>query len=250
MSEAIKFPKTPRLTEVMREDVPAEWRDAHAIVEEKVDGANVGLWIDTADLGVLRLQSRGHILRGGAGEEQFSALHRWAAERLDVLRETLTDRYVLYGEWCFAKHRAFYDALPDWFLGIDVLDRTSGKFLGAMERNRIMAVCRVRPVVHLWSGRFMRAPAFGSFLGPSRYKTDKWRDALSTEAALRGNIHFVREVWRETDDSNDAEGVYVRVELDGYVVGRMKAHRPGFEKVRSDTWNEHAIVRNRVIPLV
>ena len=130
--EAIKFPKTPRAADIVAGDVHRTWRGLETVVEEKMDGANVGIFFDG---GALCLQSRGHVLRGGDGEAQFAPLHAWAAERLTRLRDALGEQRVLYGEWCFAKHRAFYDALPDWLLAFDVLDRTRNAFLTTSERD-------------------------------------------------------------------------------------------------------------------
>jgi len=213
------------------------WARCEAIVEEKVDGANVGVWFDG---GEIRLQSRGHVLRGGAHERQFAALHGWALQRERALRDALGDNLVLYGEWCFAKHRAFYDALPDWLLGFDILDRGSGEFLSTARRNRVLATCDVTAVACLWHGPFGKASAFGSLIGPSRYKTPKWREALSREAANAG----VRDPMRDTDDSEDMEGVYVRIDDGQRVIGRMKLHREPFEKVRSDEWRSRPLIRN------
>jgi hypothetical protein len=238
VSEAIKFPKTPRLAAVMGEDHHA-WRAWQATVEEKVDGANAGIWFEGEDI---RLQSRGHILRGGggAGERQFAAFHGWAARRLDQLREALGWRFVLYGEWCFAKHKAYYDALPDWLVGYDVLDRETGRFLGVSARDEVLASCLVTAVPRVWQGAFGKAPAFGLLIGPSRLKTSKWRDALAREGAKAG----VRDPMSETDDSDAMEGIYVRIEDAGGIVGRMKVHRTGFEKVRSDHWRQRPLIRN------
>jgi hypothetical protein len=239
MSDAIKFPKTPRLTQVMREVEPPEWKGARAVAEEKADGANVGVFFDGVEL---RLQSRGHVLRGGGRERQFTAFHGWAASRLESLRETLGDHCVLYGEWCHVMNKSFYNALPDWLLGFDVLDRESGEFLGVDERDRFFRACSVEPVARLWDGAYRKAPAFGGLLGPSRYKTAGWREALEAEACRVG----LRDAWAETDNSDAMEGVYVRLEVSGRVVGRMKLHRPGYEKVRTDTWRERPLVHNRL----
>ncbi len=237
MSDAIKFPKTPRLAAVMAEDIHRAWRTHGAVVEEKLDGANIGVWFEREEL---RLQSRGHVLSGGASERQFAPLHGWTAERLDALRRELGEQRVLYGEWCFAKHRAFYDALPDWLLGLDVLDRATGFFLGTRERGSIFRACGVTAVAALWSGTFGKMPASSTLLGQSRYKTPRWREALTRQASKAG----VRDPMTDTDDSDKMEGIYVRVELGGRVVGRMKLHRAGFEKVRSDSWRERPLVRN------
>ena len=233
---AIKFPKTPRLTEVMGQDRQA-WRTLLTTVEEKCDGSNVAVWFDGEGL---RLQSRGHILYGGTRERQFTAFHGWAASRLDELRAALGWRFVLYGEWCYAKHRSYYDALPDWFVGFDVLDLETNRFLGTAARDEILVSCRAATVPRLWQGPFGKAPAFASFIGTSRFKTIKWRAALAWEAAKAGVLNPMDE----TDNSDQMEGVYVRVEDASGVVGRMKAHRDGFEKVSSEHWRERPIIRN------
>ncbi len=48
----------------------AQLRGRHLVVEEKLDGSNVGVWFDDGD--ALVLQSRGHALRGGADERPFA----------------------------------------------------------------------------------------------------------------------------------------------------------------------------------
>lgn len=236
----IRFPKTPRLAEILKEDVHKRWRSLHTVVEEKVDGANVGIWFHPEK--GLQLQSRGHVLRGGAGEAQFAPFHAWAWERATALRQALGTERLLYGEWCFAKNRAFYDALPDWFLGFDILDMTSGTFLPTPARDALLRAAGVLAVPRLWSGPYGKAGAFASHLGPSKLKTPRWRDALAEEASRAK----VRDIMSETDDTHWMEGVYIRVETADQVIARVKLHRDGFEKVR-DGWGEHALVRNRCV---
>jgi hypothetical protein len=233
----IRFPKTPRLAEVVVGDVHRAWRSLATVVEEKVDGANVGIFFDD---GALRIQSRGHILRGGDREAQFGPLHAWAAERLARLRDGLGNERVLYGEWCFAKHRVYYDALPDWFVAFDVLDRPGKAFLTTPDRDALFASMGIHRAPRLWSGSFGRAPGFATLLGPSRFKTAQWRSVLDEEAARVG----ARDVMAGTDPSNAMEGVYVRVEDAAGVAARMKLIRDGFEKLRNDDWGRR-LVRNR-----
>ena len=109
----------------------------HLVIEEKVDGANAGISFDGA--GNLRLQSRGHFLTGGPRERHFALFKSWAARHQGRLYAAIGDRYVLYGEWVYAKHTVFYDALPHDFLEFDVLDTTTDRFLGTPERR---VLCR------------------------------------------------------------------------------------------------------------
>ena len=40
-----------------------------------------------------------------------------------MLFEILSEKFILFGEWCYAQHSIFYDRLPDWFLGFDIYDK-------------------------------------------------------------------------------------------------------------------------------
>ena len=93
----------------------------HLVVEEKLDGANAALSFD--DDGALLLQSRGHYLSGGPREKHFAVLKTWANAHQRAFAERLGSRYVMYGEWLYAKHTCFYDQLPHYFMEFDVLDR-------------------------------------------------------------------------------------------------------------------------------
>src|SRR5262245_57292306 len=99
----------------------------HVVVEEKMDGANAALSF-AAD-GKLFLQSRVHYLTGGSREKHVNLFKQWANTIADQLRSFLGARYVMYGEWLFAKHTIFYDRLPSYFLEFDILDTPSGEFL-------------------------------------------------------------------------------------------------------------------------
>src|SRR5436309_3513434 len=99
----------------------------YLVVEEKLDGANAGLSFDAN--GQLFLQSRGHFLTGGAREKHFNLFKQWANTIAQDLWPVLGDRFVMYGEWLYAKHTIFYDLLPAYFLEFDLLDTQTGDFL-------------------------------------------------------------------------------------------------------------------------
>src|SRR5262245_19637958 len=113
----LKFPRTPHLEgsrlQAGDEDLAQarfdEIAGRHVVVCEKVDGANAGLRFD-AD-GWAWLQSRGHFLAGGHRELHFDLFKQWASARGQEIRPALGTRYALYGEWAYAKHTIFYDAL-------------------------------------------------------------------------------------------------------------------------------------------
>ena len=99
----------------------------HLIIEEKLDGANSAISFDAS--GGLLLQSRGHFLTGGPREAHFDLFKSWANSISHLLLPILADRYIVYGEWLYAKHTIFYDCLPHYFIEFDVLDREQDHFL-------------------------------------------------------------------------------------------------------------------------
>lgn len=215
----------------------------HLVVEEKLDGANAGISFTAA--GELRLQSRGHYLAGGPRERQFGPFKAWAASVQHVLRERLRDRYVLYGEWLYAKHTVFYDALPHYFCEFDVLDLRDGAFLSTPRRRELLEGTPVVPVPVLHEGPLPDLAALTALVGPSTCRTPGWRDALRA-AAEAGGADPGR-VAAETDSSDDMEGLYIKVEEDGRTVGRYKWVRAGFLTAILDAgthWLDRPIVAN------
>lgn len=215
------------------------------MVEEKLDGANSATSF-TPD-GELRLQSRGHYLTGGPRERQFGPLKAWAATVQHVLWPRLEDRFVLYGEWLYAKHTLFYDALPHFFCEFDVFDRQAGEFLSTARRAELLAgtpVCSV-PVLH--TGPLPELAALVALVGPSTCRTARWRDAL-VEAAITSGVAPDQAV-AETDGSDDMEGLYVKVEENDRVVGRYKWVRPSFLTAVLDSgshWLDRPIIANQL----
>jgi len=215
----------------------------HLVVEEKLDGANAG--ISFAPDGRLRLQSRGHYLSGGPRERQFGPFKAWAASVQHVLRERLGDRYVLYGEWLYAKHTVFYDALPHYFCEFDVLDLSDGTFLSTARRRELLDGAPVVPVPVLHEGTVPDAAALTALAGPSTCRTPRWRDALRA-AAEAGGADPGR-VAEETDSCEEMEGLYIKVEEGGRTVARYKWVRPSFLTAILDSgthWQERPIVAN------
>jgi len=219
----------------------------HLVVEEKMDGANAAIRFD--EHGQLWLQSRGHFLTGGAREKHFAALKPWAHANAEALRERLGARHVLYGEWLFAKHTVYYDALPHHFLEFDVFDRENGTFLSTERRRALLAGSPVTSVPVLATGPFRRQDALVALLGPSRFKSVDWRARLVETA--RARELDVDRVMRETDASDEMEGLYIKVEEDGRVVERFKWVRKSFLTtvvVSGTHWLARPIVPNGLAP--
>jgi hypothetical protein len=219
----------------------------HLVIEEKLDGANTGISFDAA--GRLWLQSRGHFLTGGSREKHFDLFKRWASTHASALRDALGQRFVLYGEWLYAKHTVFYDRLPHYFLEFDILDTETGAFLSTEERRSLLAGVPVVSVPVLRTGPCRDLDMATSLVGPSLYKSPNWRDSLC--AAARGRGLDVDQIWKETDPSDLMEGLYVKVEEGGQVVERYKFIRASFLTTVLDSgshWLRRPILPNHLCP--
>lgn len=219
--------------------------DRHLVIEEKIDGANAG--VSFAPDGTLRLQSRGHYLTGGGREKHFALLKTWAASHRESLWQILGSRYLMYGEWVYAKHTIFYDRLPHYFLEFDLLDLETGDFLDTPRRHQMLESSPVTSVPVLCEGLGGKLPIPSAMVEASLYKSQDWRDRLRAEAGRQGQDP--ERAVAETDPSNDAEGLYLKVEDGGRVVDRLKWIRHGFSSSVADSgshWLARPILPNQL----
>ena len=222
----------------------------NVVVEEKMDGANCAFSFgpDAA----LRLQSRGHWLVGGPRERHFDLFKQWAGVHADAFLDVIEDRYVVYGEWLYAKHTVFYDALPHYFMEFDVLDLAAApgrEFLDTPRRAALLAGLPVVPVKVLFRGVLRDEDQLRGLLGPSHFKTPGHVEALR-ESARRLRLD-PEQVLRQTDPSPLMEGLYLKVEEDGVVTERLKFVREDFVTrvtAADGHWHDRPIVPNQLRP--
>lgn len=232
MNQIIKYPRTHHIAgsrlQPGDEDlnaIPFEKLEGRfLVVEEKVDGANCG--ISFSDDGQLRLQSRGHYLTGGGREKHFSLFKRWATTHTAILHDLLGGRFIMYGEWLFAKHTIFYDQLPHYFQEFDIYDKENQEFLSTERRRTMLNDLPVVSVRVLHSGTIDHRDDLMHLLGKSAFIGNQHREKLKQHAIDNG-LELGR-VLRETDRSNLMEGLYIKVEEDGVVKERYKFVRYDF----------------------
>lgn len=213
------------------------------VVEEKCDGANTAISFDRE--GGLLLQSRGHYLTGGWRERHYDLLKQWVGVHRDALYAVLGNRYIMYGEWMYAKHTVYYDLLPHYFLEFDILDREAGRFLDTSARRKMLRELPVVSAPILAEGEFRDRDKLLRLLGPSRYVSEDHIKHLRSVSAKLG-LDVERQV-RETDPLTAMEGLYLKVEEDGAVVDRMKFVRPSFcqaVQLSESHWQDRPIVPN------
>ena len=248
-----KYPRTPHLEgsrlqpgdEDLSQIPFSEIAGRHIVVEEKCDGANSA--VSFGRDGALLLQSRGHYLTGGWRERHYDLFKQWASVHRDALYAVLGGRYIMYGEWMYAKHTVYYDALPHYFLEFDVLDRESGRFLDTPSRRALLEPVPVASVPVLAQGTFREKENVLALLGPSKYITGAHGEHLREDARRLG-LDVERQC-RETDASDAMEGLYIKVEEEGRVAERLKFVRASFAQTvdASQThWLDRPIVHNRL----
>ncbi len=224
MTDFFRYPHTPHIAwlgeGVPRDDkvlAPDEVRALLAgdvVVEEKLDGANLGLSL--APDGSLRVQNRGqYLVAPHAG--QFARLPAWLAQHEAELRAALTPDRILFGEWCAARHSLDYTALPDWFLLFDVYDRAADKFCSTTRRNALAMQAGLATVPQVWRGH-------------------------ATLDQLKALVNDTPSRYR----SGPLEGVVIRRESADGCEACAKLVRAQFTQVIDDHWRRRAVEWNRV----
>ena len=217
----------------------------HIVVEEKIDGANSAISFNES--GELLLQSRGHYLTGGYRERHYNLMKQWANVHQDKFYEVLGSRYIMYGEWMYAKHTLFYDALPHYFMEFDIFDRETEKFLDTPSRHQLVKQMPIISVPVLKIGKFETKKELLDLIGPSNYIKEGHHDRLR-EYCLQNALDAERAC-RETDSSILMEGLYIKVEEDGEVKERMKFVRPSFVQTMQEAtghWLDRPIIPNQL----
>lgn len=246
-----KYPRTPHLEgsrlqpgdEDLSQVPFSAIAGRHLVVEEKIDGANSGISFD--ENGNLLLQSRGHYLTGGYRERHYNLMKQWAAIQKDALYAVLGSRYIMYGEWMYAKHTVWYDALPHYFMEFDIYDRETDIYLDTPSRRKLTEKLPIASVPVLAEGRFTDKEKLLSYLGDSCYKTND-HIAHLRQAAQDAGVDVERTL-RETDPSPTMEGLYIKLEENGQVAERVKFVRASFHQCVDQSgshWLDRPIVPN------
>lgn len=205
---------TPRDDKVLSPDEVRALLHHAVVVEEKLDGANMG--ISFSREGVLHVQNRGQYLNKPYGG-QFTRLDEWLSVREGELFDALGDTLMLFGEWCAAQHSLDYAALPDWFLAFDVYDRAEQRFWSTRRRHALATKLGLREVPRVSSGQ------------TSLPELTEW-------------VQTHRSHYRE----GSLEGVVVRHEDADWLLQRAKLVRPDFVQSIEEHWRSRALQWNRI----
>lgn len=225
----VKFPRTRHIYDaggsgVGRDDLLMDMREVEQVffsgqrvaVEEKVDGANLGLSIGHD--GRILAQNRSHYVNSST-HTQFRMLDQWIEEHTSALYDVLGEQsgYILYGEWLYATHSIEYTRLPAYFLAFDIYDRKAGQFLSRAERDVRLRGTGIRTVPLIAERRFTCI--------------DDVLELLDTRSKF-ADCHV--------------EGVYLRVDNGRYLETRAKLVRADFIQGITDHWMTAQLRRNQI----
>lgn len=228
----IKYPRTPHLfgsrgtdddKHLGKNESDSFISDPSLVVEEKLDGTNVGIHFTAS--GRMVLQCRGHEITGGM-HPQYDLFKQWTMSKRPELEAMLEGRFILFGEWLYALHSVHYRGLPHFFFEFDIYDKLRGHFLDLETRLTMLEGNGIATVPVLYRGP-ASVDQLHALIGASRF-----------------NSSFDNPVTGRTD--NQMEGLYLRTEAEGRVTGRAKLVREAFvEKIKqSEHWQHRAIVPN------
>lgn len=225
MSAFFRFPHTPHIAwlgkgqprddKVLAVDEANQLLREAVVLEEKVDGANLGLSIGSD--GVVRAQNRGQYLPEPY-TGQFSRLNAWLACHESELRDALDDKLILFGEWLAATHSIAYDRLPDFFLLFDVYDRSTQRFWSTVRRNSLAERLGLGVIRNLGTGHFEL--------------TELKRKMLESFSAYHQGA---------------CEGIYLRQEDTDWLLARAKLVHPDFVQGIAEHWRLHTLRWNKVL---
>lgn len=224
VTDFFRYPHTPHLfwlginpprdDKVLQQNQVAEFLSGEIVVEEKLDGANVGISVGRD--GSLRAQNRGQYLRSPF-LGQFSNLGKWLAPREDVLFDALGEHLIAFGEWCAARHSLDYVDLPDWWILFDVYDRLTGRFWSTTRRDT-------------W------ARSLGIAVVPTVFRGQLTRSQL--QALLNERTSEYRH--------GALEGLVVRREVGDDLVSRAKLVRADFTQSIGEHWSGRSLEWNQL----
>lgn len=226
MSSFFRYPHTPHLAwmgkdpprddKVLSREEARRLLSQEVIVEEKLDGANLG--ISLSSNGKLLFQNRGQYLEAPF-TGQFSRLNGWVMQQEQVLLEMLTPGIVLFGEWLAARHSIAYEHLPDWFIAFDVYESTEGKFWSAAQRD-------------------VFAHEIGLPVAPCVLRGKTRLEDLQALAAKS----------RSSFGTMALEGLIVRHDGNRFNEWRVKLVRPDFTQAIEQHWRSRAMEWNQIDP--
>lgn len=225
--ELLKFPRTSHIMNLgaaTRDDKILGESDLAAllgpkhtvVVEEKLDGANMGIFIHSREQKIM-VQNRSHFI-SSKYHAQFGPLDRWLEQHSADLWTILTPgRHILYGEWLHATHSVKYTHLPGWFVAYDLYDRMTGTFASRAVLAELLATTSIPHVPLIYEG------------------------SINTVEELKSMVTGTSKF-----NHTQREGIVVRVCQGGKLISRAKLVRADFI-AGNERWNKSIKLETNIL---
>jgi len=247
MEDFFKFPRTSHVMNMgaaTRDDLVMDKKDLlkflsnDIILEEKVDGANLGISI-TEDFQIL-FQNRSHHVTTESAT-QWKQLDHWKSNHSTELFEILSPNLVLFGEWCYSKHSIHYTRLPDYFLAFDIYDKEKQKFYSVEARDKLLSTTTIKTVPLVAKGKFT-SDQLSHLL--------RNRPSSLYDGPMEG-IYLRVEADDNKSNNNNNNGNGNRNEKERYLVQRGKIVREDFLGAGDNDdvvhWSKRELIKNIVV---
>ena len=212
--------------------------DTCIVIEEKLDGANLGILFDPLT-GQILVQNRSHFISSGE-HAQFSRITEWIEQHRGALHHILcTDDYVqrgqriLHGEWLAARHSVPYHRLPGFFVAYDIFVKNEDKFFSRKRFHTVMKESGI-PVAPVLESRIF-GPYTSREARAGRFRSELFA-FLDSKSAFR-------------NDEGTVEGIVLRVDDPESLWNqhRYKIVRPDFVRGCNDGhWQSRTIEKQQV----
>lgn len=220
----VKYPRTRHLVNLggaSRDDLIMSASDSkifygtHVIIEEKIDGANMGISINKDYQ--IQVQNRSHYITPKT-HAQFKPLAKWLTDHTGELFTILEPgRHILYGEWVHAKHAIGYDQLPDWFIAYDIYDKKTKKFFSRQKLEEALENTTVPIIPKIFEGIIKDEKQLLTWMNKKSYFYD-----------------------------GPAEGIIVRICDDSWLLHKGKVVRSNF-LCGNDHWSKGTLEPNKTL---
>jgi predicted kinase len=219
-SNYFKFPRSRHLYSLgsaQRDDLliskeeQNKFLNTELYVEEKIDGANLGISIDKDDMGI-KFQNRSHYVTSST-HQQFSKLDKWIDTYGNHLYDILEPgRHILFGEWVYLQHTVPYDNLPSYFIAFDMYDKKEQKFFARKYLQQILNKTTIPLIPLVYEGKL---------------KSKKDTLDLLKQPSKYGNTLI--------------EGIYLKIPDDDkkYIINRGKVVRENFIADDAGFWTHN-----------
>ncbi len=234
----VKYPKTYAIDRELAPNTKLATllaKNQTLVIEEKMDGTQLGFRF--RENGKPILQSRGTVI---STEKEFALMKSWIWQHQSALFGAMGTRYLLFGEWLWAKHTLFYDILPHYFLEFDIYDQKESRFLSTRARQTFIAE---NELDFISSVRVIAAEAkmlsdLNQLIQTSAFISDHAYEKLSDDER------------KHTDLTRKMEGLYLKIEDNDEVIKRYKLIRSEFlTKILStdEHWKKRKTVCNELV---